>query len=126
MKMFALRVLGAAAVLALVSGSAFAGGDAAKGEKVAKKCFACHTFDNGGKNKVGPNLFGIIGRQVGTHEGYKYSSDYTDKNFKWSEAEIRQYLPDPKKFIGGKSKMPPQKLKDGEVDDLLAYLETLK
>ena len=47
--------------------------DAAKGQKVFKKCAACHTVDDGGKNKVGPNLWNIVNRPIGTHEGFTYS-----------------------------------------------------
>ena len=51
-----------------------ASADPAKGEKLTKKCAACHTFDQGGKNKVGPNLFGIVGRQPGGLDGFKFSA----------------------------------------------------
>ena len=48
-------------------------GDVAKGEKVAKKCKACHVFDEGGKNKLGPPLWDVVGRDIASHEGFKYS-----------------------------------------------------
>ena len=61
-----------AATMALASGSAMAGGDAAKGAKVFKKCKACHTAQKGGKHKVGPNLFGVVGRKAGSTSYKRY------------------------------------------------------
>ncbi len=62
--------LALAAVVALFGSLAWAEGDAAKGEKVFKKCKACHTIEEGGKNKVGPNLFAIGGRTAGSVPTY--------------------------------------------------------
>jgi len=64
------------------------GGDAAKGEKVFKKCQACHTVEDGGPNRVGPNLHGILDRPAAFHEGYNYSAAMKKKaseGLKWSE-----------------------------------------
>ena len=70
------KLVGLAAALIIgFSGAAMAAGDADAGKKVFKKCKACHTIDEGGKNRVGPNLWGIFGRQAGTKEGYKFSKD---------------------------------------------------
>ena len=65
--------LAAAGLIALMSAPAWAEGDAAAGEKVFKKCVACHAVGEGAKHKVGPQLNGVIGRVAGTAEGYKYS-----------------------------------------------------
>ena len=71
-------VIVAAAALGTMAGSALAeGGDAAKGEKVFRKCKACHAAEEA-KNKVGPHLVGVIGRQAASVEGYKYGSGLTD------------------------------------------------
>ncbi len=50
-----------------------AGADAARGEEVAKKCAICHSFDKGGPNMIGPNLYGVLGAKMASHEGYEYS-----------------------------------------------------
>ncbi|MBB4304150.1 cytochrome c [Rhodobium orientis] len=126
----------AAALTIAATGAASAAGDAAKGEKVAKKCVACHTFEEGGKNKVGPNLWGIVGRTAGTHEGYKYSDSYVslgEGGMTWTEENIAAYVPDPKGFIREKtgdpkarSKMTFKLTKDEDIADVIAYLATLK
>ncbi|MEP4476522.1 MAG: c-type cytochrome, partial [Lentilitoribacter sp.] len=66
-----MTLLALGALLA-ISTQAMAEGDVAKGEKVFKKCAACHTLEEG-KNKVGPSLYGVFGRAAGTLEDYKYS-----------------------------------------------------
>lgn len=120
--------------LALSAGASYADGDAAKGEKVVKKCVACHTLEEGGKNKVGPNLFGIVGRPVGAVEGYKYDEAYKtlgEEGAVWSNEELAAYLKDPKAYIkekveGGKTKMTFKLTKDDQIADVIAYLDTLK
>jgi cytochrome c len=68
-----LTGIAAATFLVLASQAAWAEGDPTKGEKVYKKCKTCHSLE-AGKNKVGPHLNGVIGREAGTVEGFKYSS----------------------------------------------------
>ena len=76
-------------------------GDEKKGERVAKKCVSCHTFEKGGKNKVGPNLYNILTRGRATHEGFNYSSAMKDKGGSWSYADLDHFLTKPKDFIPG-------------------------
>ena len=77
--------------------------DEEAGQKVYKKCAACHTVDNGGANKVGPNLWNIVNRPVASHDGFSYSSalkEFGDgKN--WSYEDLNGFLWKPKKFIKG-------------------------
>ncbi len=104
-------------------------GDAAKGEKVFKKCKACHTTDAGGKNKVGPNLHGIVGKAAGTVEGFKYSKallEAAEGGLVWDEANLDAFLTKPKKFIK-KTKMSFAGVKkDEQRADLIEYLKTLQ
>lgn len=120
-------VIAVAAALGAMSTGAFAEGDAAKGEKVFKKCKACHAADKE-KNKVGPHLVGIIGRQAASVEGYKYGKGITDaaeKIGEWDEAKLVEYLANPKDYIGGKSKMTFKLKKEDQRKDVAAYLASL-
>lgn len=119
--------LAAAAVLTLASGAAHAEGDATKGEKVFKKCKACHAADEE-KNKVGPHLVGLVGREAASVEGYKYGDALKAKAADigtWDETELSEYLADPKGYIGGKSKMAFKLKKEEERADVIAYLKSL-
>ncbi|WP_108880128.1 c-type cytochrome [Anderseniella sp. Alg231-50] len=120
-------VIAVAAALGAMSTGAFAEGDAAKGEKVFKKCKACHAADKA-KNKVGPHLVGIIGRKAGSVEGYKYGKGLTaaaEKIGEWDEAKLADYLANPKEYIGGKSKMTFKLKKEDQRKDVAAYLASL-
>ena len=120
-------VIAVAAALGAMSTGAFAEGDAAKGEKVFKKCKACHVADVE-KNKVGPHLVGIIGRKAASVDGYKYGTGITEaaeKIGEWDEAKLVEYLADPKGYIGGKSKMTFKLKKEDQRKDVAAYLASL-
>lgn len=120
-------VIAVAAALGAMSTGAFAEGDAAKGEKVFKKCKACHAADKP-KNKVGPHLVGIIGRKAASVEGYKYGKGITEaaeKIGEWDEAKLVEYLASPKDYVGGKSKMTFKLKKEGQRNDVAAYLASL-
>ncbi len=121
--MFKIRALGLAMVLIVgTAGAAMAAGDVDKGAKLYKRCKACHTLDEGGKNKVGPNLFGIFGREAGTLEGFKFSKAMKASDVVWDEATLDPFLTKPKKFIP-KTKMGfPGLRKEGQRADVIAYL----
>ncbi len=115
-----------AAAIALASGSAMAAGDATKGKKVFKKCKACHTVNKGGKNRVGPNLFGIVGTKAGAVKGYRYSKAMKKSGLTWDEATLDKFLKKPKKLVK-RTKMGFSGLKkDAQRTDIIAYLKTLK
>lgn len=108
------------------SSASFAEGDAVKGKKVFKKCKACHTVDQGGKNLVGPNLFGIVGAPAAQKEGYKYSAAMIDSGLTWDDATLDLYLKKPKALVK-KTKMTFVGLKkDKHRDNVIAYLKTLQ
>ncbi len=76
-------------------------GDIATGEKVFKKCAACHSIIKGGKNNIGPALYNVIGRQVGSISDYKYSKALSGYNKQWTIEELNGYLIKPAKWIKG-------------------------
>jgi cytochrome c len=135
------RMLLAALILAAASvpAAAQSGGDAANGEKVFKKCMACHRIGDGAKNLVGPVLTGVIGRKAGTFEGFHYSelNKHAGENgLVWTPEHIINYLPDPTAFLKkyltdagkadlatGTSRMTFKLQSEQERKDVVAYLE---
>ena len=79
----------------------FASTSAAEGAKVFKKCAACHSISEGGKNKIGPALWGVLGRQAGSLPDYKYSKAMAAHGKKWSFEEMNGFLIKPKDWIKG-------------------------
>lgn len=122
----------AATSLIILSTAPAMAGDAAKGEKLFKRCAACHSLD-AGVNKVGPSLADVIGRQCGTAEGFKYGKGYQaacEKGFVADEAFLTDYLKDPSaklsEIAGSKqrSKMAFKLKKDEDIADVIEFLET--
>ena len=76
-------------------------GDLATGEKVFKKCAACHSIVKNGKNNIGPALYNVVGRKVGAIDNYKYSSALSEYGKEWTFEELNGYLIRPAKWIKG-------------------------
>jgi cytochrome c len=120
---FRIVTLGAAALAVLMTVGTAQAGDAAKGKKVFAKCKACHTVDKGGKNKVGPNLHGVVGKKAAMVEGFKYSKAMQESGLTWDEATLDKYLTKPKDVVP-KTKMAFAGLKkQSQRDDVIAYLK---
>jgi cytochrome c len=68
---------------------------------VAERCAQCHDWSKGGPNKIGPNLYGLINRPRGTHEGFSYSTAMQTKGGRWTYDEIFRYLRSPARYIPG-------------------------
>ena len=100
--------------------------DVEAGKAVFKKCLACHAVGPDAKNKVGPQLNGIVGRKAGAAEGFAYSDAMKNSGKTWDAAALDGYITDPKANIPG-NKMVFVGIKD-EADrkNLIAYLGTLK
>lgn len=119
------HLLAATALLALGSTVALADGDPAKGANVFKKCMACHAAGEGAKNKVGPELNGIVGRKMGSVEGFNYSDTLKEHNAKgdvWTAEILSQYLQNPKAFMPGIKMVFAGLPKDDDRADLIAFL----
>jgi len=76
-------------------------GDVAAGKKIFKKCAACHSITKGGKNKIGPALYNVVGRKVGEVTDYKYSKALAAYNKEWNFEELNGFLIKPAKYIKG-------------------------
>jgi len=76
-------------------------GDVATGEKIFKKCVACHSIVKGGKNKIGPALYNVVGRKIGMIADYKYSKALMEYEKQWTFAELNGFLIKPAKWIKG-------------------------
>ena len=108
-------------------GPLLAKGDPKKGEQIAKVCAACHTFNKGGPNKIGPNLWGITEEAMAEVPGYQFSAAMeAHKGEKWDTDKLNEWLWKPQAFIKG-TKMTFAGIPKGQDRaDVIDYLETLK
>ena len=125
------KIAAAMTVLALTgfAGSALAEGDAAAGEKVFKKCKACHAVGDGAKNKVGPMLNGIVGSEIASVEGFKYSKAFKAKKEEglvWTAEVLDEYLTKPKAYIKGTKMSFAGLKKEKQREDVIAYLNSFE
>ena len=95
---------------------------AGKGKKIAKKCASCHSFDKGGKNKIGPNLYGMIGRDRGTVAGYRYSKAIKEMGGQWGFDDLDKFLAKPKSFMAGTKMAFPGLKKAADRAALILYM----
>lgn len=119
-----LRTLLAIAMIAAVPTVAAADVDLKKGKKVFRKCKACHAVGEKAKNKVGPELNGIIGREAGSVEGYKYSKAMLKSGITWDEETLDKYLKKPKDLVKGTKMIFAGLKKEKQRKNLIAYLAT--
>ena len=116
----------AAGAVAFMATAAQASGDATAGAQVFKRCAICHSDTKGGPNKIGPNLWGVVGRKAGTAPGFNYSAAMKNSGITWTDEQLEAYLMHPQQVVPG-DKMPFAGLSSHkQADDVVAYLETLK
>ena len=112
----------AALMSALMPFAVSAEGDIEAGEKVFKKCKACHMVGPKAKNRVGPILNGVVGRASAQVDGYKYSKAMIAAELTWDEETLSSYLTNPRKAVKGTKMAFAGLKKDDDRENILAYL----
>ncbi len=110
---------------AFAATAAHAAGDADKGKQVFRQCALCHTSE-AGKNKIGPSLFGVVGRKAGSVPNFSYSEAMKNSGKVWTPEELDTYLADPRKVVPGTKMIFPGLKNEADRQNVIAYLETLK
>lgn len=93
-----------------------------RGRSTFKLCQSCHTLTQGGPNLVGPNLYGLFGRDIGTVEGFSYSSAVQDADFTWSPEKLNEWLTSPRDFLPGNNMSFAGVRKPADRDNVIAYI----
>ena len=99
-------------------------GDVTHGEKVFKKCSACHIIAKGGKNLIGPALYGVVGRPVASVDGYAYSKALIAHGKNWSYEELNGFLLKPKSYLKGTKMAYAGLRKDKDRASVILYLNS--
>jgi cytochrome c len=106
-------------------GKLLASADIGRGQGAARLCATCHTFQKGGANGQGPNLYGVVGRARASVSGFAYSEPMKAKGGEWTVEDLNKFLTSPKDFVPG-TKMNFQGFsKGGQRADVIAYLNSL-
>jgi cytochrome c len=101
--------------------------DAAKGKQLFESCAKCHPITaEGDSTLVGPTLKGIVGRKAAAIEDFRYSSAMRASGITWTEQNIKEYIADPQAKVKGNRMALKSTFEPAEIDDIVAYLKTLK
>jgi cytochrome c len=126
MRRIAVSLCAAGFVLATSAGHAGPAGNADRGSALFNRCYICHGNTKDAGNRMGPNLFGVVGRKAGTFPGFAYSPAMKKAGFAWTVPKLDAYLADPQKVVPGNN-MPLAGISDArQRADIAAYLATLK
>jgi cytochrome c len=96
-----------------------------RGQTATKACATCHNFQKGGPNGIGPNLYGVVGRQKGTEPGFNYSDAMKAKGGEWTVDDLNTFLTSPKSFVPGTKMTFAGFSKGNQRADVIAYLNSL-
>jgi cytochrome c len=96
-----------------------------KGKSIAKQCQACHTFEKGGPNRVGPNLWGVVGRPRASEAGFNYSAAMKAKGGTWTFDELNKFLANPRGYITGTAMTFAGLSRANQRADVIDFLHTL-
>ncbi len=121
-----LLALGAFLALAPIAGAQAQSGDPEAGRRVFNQCSACHTINQGGPNRVGPNLHGVMGRKAGSIEGFRYSANLKqlgEGGHVWNEETLRPYLQNPKAVAPQGIMAFPGLRNEQQLNDVIAYVK---
>lgn len=116
--------------ISVIAGAAIAqeaAGDPAAGQRVFNQCRACHIIENNGRNGVGPNLHGVVGRRAASITGFRYSANMRtlgEQGHVWTADNLRAYLRNPKDVVPQGIMSFPGLRNEQQLNDLLAYLRT--
>ncbi|HEY5047539.1 MAG TPA: c-type cytochrome [Rhizomicrobium sp.] len=119
-------VLLVANIAALTASQAQAAGNAANGAVVFNRCAICHDNHKNGVNKIGPDLFGVVGRKAGTYPGFSYSGATKNAGFTWTDAKLDAYITSSSQVVPGNKMAFAGITNAGQRADLITYLDTLK
>ena len=97
-------------------------GDVNAGEKIFKKCAACHSINQGGANKIGPALYNVVGRKIGGVADYKYSKAFVEYGKEWNFEELNGFLTKPSKWIKGTKMAYAGLRKEADRASIIKYL----
>jgi cytochrome c len=122
---FGMKALSVFLLATAAASAAQAAGDAKKGAQLVVVCQACHSFDKGGDDGIGPNLFGVVGRKPASRPSYSYSAALKAVGFKWTNDKLKAWVMGPARLVPG-TKMTFAGFPDAKADDVVAYLDTLK
>jgi cytochrome c len=120
-----ISLLGLGILLSLIAVRPAVAADVEAGKEEFKKCALCHTAEPG-KNKIGPSLFGVVGRKSASVENYPYSEAMKKFDHTWDPETLDKYLTDPRAVVPNTKMIFPGIKDEKQRQDVIAYLETLK
>jgi cytochrome c len=119
-------ITGVCCLLAVVISASAWAADARNGAMVFNRCIICHSNSKGAPAKIGPNLFGVVGRKAGTAPGFNYSAAMKGSGIVWTNDKLKVYLAHPGQVVQGTRMTFAGIGNPRDVDDVVAYLDTLK